>query len=167
MLGTHHLGEADLIVTLLAEQAGRLRGVARGARKSRRRFGGSLEPLTRVQAAWFEREGRDLQRIESLEPIRSYADMQADPAVQAACAVISEITASTVREGQAEPRMFRLLGSVLDAIEGGLPPLVAILYFEFWTLRVHGLLPDADSCALCSTPFKPSGRRWASEQGLL
>jgi len=50
VLGTSELGEADLIVTLLSEQHGRVRGVAASARKSRRRFGGAVDPMTRVSA---------------------------------------------------------------------------------------------------------------------
>jgi len=149
VLGTHELGEADLIVTLLAESAGRLRGVAPSARKSRKRFGGALAPMTRVRASWVEREGRELHRIDALETARSYATMQSDPDVQAACAVFCEVASSTVREGESEPRVFRLVGAVLDALEAGLAPRIAVRYFEFWMLRLHGLLTDPAACVAC------------------
>jgi len=149
VLGTHELGEADLIVTLLAEHAGRVRGVAPSARKSRRRFGGALEPMTRVRAAWVEKEGRELHRIESLELARSFATMQAEPAVHAACAVFCELGAAIAREGEADPNTFRLLGAVLEALEEGLDPWIAVRYFEFWLLRLHGLLPDLSRCSAC------------------
>jgi DNA repair protein RecO (recombination protein O) len=168
VLGTSALGEADLIVTLLAEHRGRVRGVAASARKSRRRFGGALEPLTRVTAAWVEREGRDLHRIESLEPLRSFARMQADPAVQAACAVLAEITGAVVREEQSDPTTFRLLGSVLEALEGGLPPWTAVRYAEYWLLKLHGVLPDLERCAACGEPFAERDLRAAGgADGLL
>jgi DNA repair protein RecO (recombination protein O) len=144
VLDTHQLGEADLIVTLLAEHAGRVRGVATSARRSRRRFGGALEPLTRVQASWVEREGRELHRIESLDVVRSFADMQASPERQAAAAIVREIAASSSHEGDGDPRVFRLVGAVAEALEGGLDPWVAVRYFEYWTLRLHGVLPEAD-----------------------
>jgi DNA repair protein RecO (recombination protein O) len=161
VLGTSELGEADLIVTLLAEHHGRVRGVGASARKSRRRFGGALAPMTRVSASWVEREGRELHRIESLEPLRSYADMQADPARQAACAVISEITSALVRDEQPEQATFRLLGAVLTALEGGLHPWLAVRYAEYWTLKLHGVLPDAGQCGACGRAFSASGPRWA------
>ncbi len=153
VLGTHDLGEADLIVTLLAESAGRLRGVATSARKSRRRFGGALEPMTRVRASWVEREGRDLHRIESLETARSYASMQSDPHVQAACAVFCEVGSAMGREGESEPKVFRLIGAVLDALEAGLSPQIAVRYFELWMLRLHGVMPDPGSCGACGATF--------------
>jgi DNA repair protein RecO (recombination protein O) len=149
VLKTQALGEADLIVTLLTEGCGSVRGVARAARKSRRRFGGALEPLTEVQARWSERAGRDLHAIEGLDLIRSHADLQTDPGLQATCAVLAEIAGHMVREGQADPKGFRLLGAVLKALDGGLDPWVAIRYFEYWTLRLHGLLPELGTCGLC------------------
>lgn len=161
MLGVSELGEADLIVTLLAEHHGRVRGVAASARKSRRRFGGALEPLTRVAAAWVEREGRELHRIETLEPLRSFATMQSDPARQAACAVLSEITTATIRDEQPEAATFRLLGALLEALEGGLHPWLAVRYAEYWTLKLHGVLPDLSRCAECGEAFPPAGLRYA------
>jgi DNA repair protein RecO (recombination protein O) len=149
VLGTHELGEADLIVTLLSENSGRVRGVAASARRSRRRFGGALEPMTRVRARWVEKEGRELHRIESLETARSFASMQSDPGSQAACAVFCEVAAALAREDQADPMAFRLVGAVLEALEDGLDPWVAVRYFEFWMLRLHGLLADPSRCTAC------------------
>ena len=160
VLATQELGEADLIVTLLAESAGLVRGVAPSARKSRKRFGGTLEPLTRVRATWNEKQGRDLHRIEGLELVRSYATMQAEPARQAACAVLAEIFRAVAREDQPEPQGFRLLGSVLNALEGGLDPFAAVRYAEYWTLRLHGVLADPSACADCGAPLGDTG--WAS-----
>lgn len=160
VLATQELGEADLIVTLLAEHTGLVRGVAPSARKSRKRFGGTLEPLTRVRATWNEKQGRELHRIEGLELVRSYAPMQADPIRQAACAVLAEIFRAVAREDQPEPQGFRLLGAVLDALEGGLDPFAAVRYAEYWTLRLHGVLSDPSACADCGAPLTDTG--WAS-----
>jgi len=149
VLETRELGEADLIVTLFSGNWGKVRGVAPAARRSRKRFGGVLEPLTRVRAVWLEKEGRDLHRLESVECVRSFAAMQGEPELQATCAVLCEITRTFAHEGQADPTSFRLLGAVLDALDGGGDPRSLIRYFEYWILRVHGLLPDLRSCALC------------------
>jgi DNA repair protein RecO (recombination protein O) len=168
VLGTSELGEADLIVTLLAEHHGRVRGVGASARKSRRRFGGALAPMTRVAASWVERDGRELHRIERLEPVKSFADMQSDPACQAAVAVLCEITAAIVRDEQPEAETFRLLGAVLTALESGLHPWLAVRYAEYWTLKLHGVLPDLSHCGGCGEPFAASATRWAaSASGLL
>jgi DNA repair protein RecO (recombination protein O) len=151
VLRTQELGEADLIVSLLTERHGKIRGVAPNARKSRRRFGGALEPLTRVSAAWSQKEGRDLHRIDALECIRSFAGMQSDPVRQAACAVMSELSEAFAREGQSDSKSYRLLGASLSALEEGADPWVVIRYFEYWILRLHGLLPDLLHCSSCSS----------------
>ena len=149
VLDTRELGEADLIVTLFGQHHGKVRAVAASARRSRRRFGGLLEPLTCVRASWVERAGRQLHRLAEVEGVRSFADMQSDPLRQATCAVLADVAGAFAHEGQADLKAFRLLGAVLDALEGGAEPWVMLRYFEYWTLRVHGLLPDLDSCAVC------------------
>jgi DNA repair protein RecO (recombination protein O) len=154
LLGIQELGDADLILTLLVEGAGTVRGVARSARRSRRRFGGSLEPMSRVRLHWFRKAGRDLHRIESMELVESYAAMQADPAVQAACSVVAEVTRTLCRENDDDPRIFRLVGAVLDALGQGIGPWVAVRYFEYWMLRLHGLLPDLASCRSCARDLR-------------
>jgi DNA repair protein RecO (recombination protein O) len=164
LLASQPLGEADLILTLLTERSGRVRGVARSARKSRKRFGGSLEPMTRVRVRWFQKGGSELQRIDSLELVESYAAMQAEPAVQAACAVLAEITRSLSREGEGDARVFRLVKAVLDALRDGQDPWVAVRYFEFWMLRLQGLLPELEGCAGCGRPVAPDSA-WAAGGG--
>jgi DNA repair protein RecO (recombination protein O) len=167
VLRTQELGETDLIVSLLAESGGQVRGVARGARKSRKRFGGLLEPLTHVRATWTEKEGRDLHRIDSLEGVRSFAAMQSDPALQAACAVLAEVAGMYSREGQADARGFKLLGAVLDALEQCVDPFVVIRYFEYWTLRLQGLLPDLAICSQCSNTLPAGEAPRVSRSGVL
>ncbi len=157
VLDTRELGEADLIVTLFGQHHGKVRAVAASARRSRRRFGGLLEPLTRVRASWVERAGRQLHRLAELEGVRSFADMQSDPLRQATCAVFADVAGAFAHEGQSDPQAFRLLGAVLDAVEGGAKPLAMLRYFEYWTLRVHGLLPDLDKCAVCGRPLPARG----------
>lgn len=71
-------GEADLLVSLLTREQGVLKGVARHALRSRRRFGGALEPGTRVLAHYAERPREDLFRLDSFEivwsPLRAPLD---------------------------------------------------------------------------------------------
>ncbi len=151
VLRTQPLGDADLIVSFLTRSHGCIRGVARSGRRSRKRFGGLLEPMTHVEATWSVKSGRELHRIERLEARRSYAAMQADPGLQSVCAVMAEIGEAFGAEGAADEREFRLFGAVLDALEGGGDPLWLLRYFEFWTLRLHGLLGDPEECAACGT----------------
>ena len=67
VLRTYPLREADLLVTLFTRAEGKVRGVARSAKKSKRRFGGALEPLTYVRAFYDVRERQELVRLDACE----------------------------------------------------------------------------------------------------
>src|SRR5918999_6209934 len=71
ILRTYKLGEADRIVVFLTRDRGKKRGVAKGARRPRSRYLGALEPMTRAGIAYYEREQRELVRINYAEPSRS------------------------------------------------------------------------------------------------
>ena len=62
VIRTMTLGESDVLATLFTREEGKVRGVARAARRSRKRFGGALEPLTRVRALYAEKEGGSERR---------------------------------------------------------------------------------------------------------
>src|SRR5919202_3131551 len=72
VLHTHKLADADKIVVSMTEKAGLVRGVARGARRLKSRFGASLEPFTLINLTFFEKETRELVTIKSAEIVRSY-----------------------------------------------------------------------------------------------
>ena len=71
VLRTYPLHEADLLVTLFTRAEGKLKGVARAAKKSKRRFGGALEPLTLVRLYYDDREGKELARLDSCDILES------------------------------------------------------------------------------------------------
>lgn len=149
VLRSHPLGESDRIVTFLTRAAGKLRGVAKGARRSRRRFGSNLELLSRVRLTFFEREGQELVRIESAELLESFYLLQEDPERGAVLACFAEIADAFAREQQEDEAFFRLLHAVLRAVRDGLELERAGRYFELWTLRLHGVLPPLRACAGC------------------
>jgi DNA repair protein RecO (recombination protein O) len=165
VLRTQELGENDLIVSLFTRGHGKVRGVARAARKSRRRFGGTLEPLTFIRVAWTEKPQRDLHRLDSTECIRSHAQMQSDPKIQAVCAILSELSESFAHEGQPDEKAFKLIGAVLAALEVGTDPWVIVRYFEYWMVRVHGLLPDLESCSDCGNAVGTAARPRVDSNG--
>src|SRR6476469_8195019 len=72
------LREKDRIVTFLTEHSGKKRGVARGARRLQSAYAGSLEPMSQGEILYFEKEGRDLHRIDSIEIERSSFPLASD-----------------------------------------------------------------------------------------
>ncbi len=165
VLRSHPLGESDRILTFLTRSVGKVRGVARGARRSRRRFGSNLELLSRVRLKYFEREGSDLVRVEDAELLESFYRLQEDPERGAVMACFAEVADAFAREGQEDEAFFRLLHAVLRSVAGGLTLPWAARYFEIWTLRLHGVLPSIDACAGCGAPLAQRGGRYARRLG--
>jgi DNA repair protein RecO (recombination protein O) len=159
------LGESDRIVTFLTRAAGKIRGVAKGARRSRRRFGANLEPLSLVRLQYFEREGSDLARIETAELLESFFRLQEDPERAAALACVAEVADAFAREEQADEPFFRLVHAVLRAVRAGLAVDPALRYFEIWTLRLHGVLPDLERCGRCAQPLPERGSFYDRREG--
>jgi DNA repair protein RecO (recombination protein O) len=151
------LGEADKIVTFLTREDGKLRAVARSARKSRRRFGSSLELWSRVGLTLFEKEGMDLARIDGCDLLESAYRLQEDLETAYLLAYLAEVTDLFARERQAEPHFYRLLDTLLRALKDGLPRVLAARYFETWTLRLHGVLPDLERCGACDASLAAGG----------
>lgn len=165
VLRSHPLGESDRIVTFLTRSAGKIRGVAKGARRSRRRFGSNLEPLSRVRLSYFEREGSDLARIEAADLLESFYRMQEDPERAAVLACMAEVADAFAREQQEDEPYFRLLHAVLRAIRDGLDLDQAARYFEIWTLRLHGVLPPLSLCARCGGDLSARGGMYDRREG--
>ncbi len=160
VLRSYPAGESDRIVTFLTRAVGKLRGVAKGARRSRRRFGSNLELLSRVRLTYFEREGADLMRIESADLLESFYRLQEDPERAAVLACFAEVADAFAREQQEDPAFFRLLHAVLQAVRDGLDLERAARYFEIWTLRLHGVLPSLLACSECGGPLPARGGRY-------
>src|SRR5260370_9698325 len=90
VLRTYPLRESDLLVTLFTRMEGKGKGVARAAMKSRRRFGGALEPLTYVRAFYDDRERQEIARLDSFEVIGSPLSGVVDYPPAVACADVAE-----------------------------------------------------------------------------
>ena len=109
VLRSYRLGEADKIVSLFTRQFGRLRAVAAGAQRPKGRYGATLEPLSYVRLWIFERENRDLLRLNSAELLESFFDMQRQYRVQIAAQYVAEVSERLLPERELNERVFRLL----------------------------------------------------------
>ena len=165
VLRTYKLGEADRIVVFLTRDRGKKRGVAHNARKSRRRFGAALEPLTEVRVAYFEKERRELVGLNYAEPVRSPLSA-ASPEALGYSHYFAELIDEWAAEADVDERLYRLGTSALEALVGGAPPEALARYFECWLLRLQGVYPsDLRSRAGRRTSWKACARlareRWS------
>ena len=140
VLRTYKLGEADRIVVFLTRDRGKKRGVAPNARKSRKRFGAALEPLTEVRVSYFEKERRDLVGLNYAEPVRSPLSA-ASPEALGYSHYFAELIDEWAAEADVDERLFRLGTSSLDALLSGAPVEALARYFECWLLRLQGVYP--------------------------
>jgi len=164
VLRTWPVHEADLIVSFFTRDYGRMRGVAKAALKSRKRFGGALEPMTLTRAWFAERPRQELVRLDQLEILRSPLSAPVDHTRMAVLSFYAELLDEALPERDPQDAVFRLLVSVLEHTravedfprsqnrdrghhENG--PWMALTYFSLWMTRLMGLLPDIAGCIVC------------------
>jgi DNA repair protein RecO (recombination protein O) len=142
VLRTYPYREADLIVSFLTRDQGKLRGVARRARRPKSAFGSGLERLSHVRMAYFQREGGELVNLNGCELIDSPFALQADYATGVALDFLSEATEQLLPAQEPSEKFFRLLRAVLDYLRAGGEMWAAVVYFSVWAVRLAGVLPE-------------------------
>jgi DNA repair protein RecO (recombination protein O) len=148
VLRTYPLRESDLLVTLFTRLEGKVKGVARAALKSRRRFGGALEPMTYVRAFYDDRERKDLARLDSCEVIESPMATEVSFARAAGLAHLAELLDELMPDREASDAVFRLSLAVLQEMRGQ-ALWMPLTYFELWMTRLMGFLPEFSECLVC------------------
>ncbi len=148
ILRTYEMREADLLVTFFTRREGKVRGVARSAKKSRKRFGGALEPLTLVRALYQDREGQELCRLDSCEVLESPLASQVSYSRVVALGHVAELLDEMLPDREANDAVFRLSLAVLRALRGS-DIWMPITYFELWMTRLMGYLPELSECSHC------------------
>src|SRR6266513_4386841 len=148
VLRTYPLREADLLVTLFTREEGKVRGVARSAKKSKRRFGGALEPLTYVRVHYEDREQQELARLDSCEVLESPLAGEVGYPRAVALGHVAELLDELLPDREANDAVFRLALSVLAALRGA-DVWMPITYFELWMTRLMGYLPEFSECIVC------------------
>src|SRR5947207_2632168 len=170
VLRTYPLKEADLVVSFLTRDQGKLRGVAKRARRPKGGFGAGLERLSYVRAAYFQREARELVNLDSCELIRSQFSLVSDYQASVALDYFAEVAEQLLPSAEPSEKFFRLFLAVLDSLQpagvgqAGWPvvpqagPAVdqgagnlwrAVTYFSFWAVRLSGWLPELSVCLSC------------------
>src|SRR5689334_281970 len=166
ILRSFPLGEADRLVSFLSRSEGRMRGVASGARRPKSRFGSTLELFSYIRIWFYERETRELVRINQCELIESFLDVQRDYDAALALALAGEVTDSVLAEKEPADANFRLLLLTARSLKSQVRPSLALAYFTLWTVRLGGWLPQLDRCGRCGAELK--GPAYGSEtQGLV
>lgn len=148
VLRSYPMREADLLVTIFTRAEGKIKGVARAAKKSKRRFGGALEPLTFVRVFWEDRERHELARLDSCEILESPLTAVVDYPRAVALAYVGELLDQVLPDREANDAIFRLALAVLQNLRSN-AIWMPLTYFDLWAVRLIGFLPELDSCIDC------------------
>jgi len=117
------------------------------------RFGSTLELLSYIRIWYFERENRELVRINQCELIESFLDVQKDYQAGVYLALMSEITEGVLGEREAADPQFRLLLLAARAVRANGPSPAVLAYFSLWTVRLGGWLGPLEQCSQCGKAF--------------
>jgi DNA repair protein RecO (recombination protein O) len=160
VLRTWPFHEADLLVSLFTRDQGKVKGIARHALKSRKRFGGALEPATHVLAHYTERPRQDLVRLDSFEILWSPLSADIAPLRLAGLQLVVEVLEEALPDLAADDNLYRLALTVLTAMQADLVWL-PVTYFCLWMCRLMGWLPELSHCAACGLDLRGETVYWS------
>lgn len=143
VLRTHPFQEGDLIVSFFTRDQGKLRGVAKRARRPKSSFGSGLERLSQVRLTYQQRENAELVRLEGCELIQSQFAVLGSYEAGVALDYVAEVSEQLLPPAEPNEKFYRLIAAVLaflrsDATNGHWR---AATYFTYWAVRLSGFLP--------------------------
>ena len=154
VLRTYNLAEADKIVVCLSRSAGLIRGVAKGCRKLRNRFGASLEPFTLINLSYYEKENQELVSFRQTEILRSRFNLSGNPSILTGFSYMGDLLIDFSPPHQANDNLYRMALACFEAAAQTPSDLESVLrYFEVWLLKIEGFLPDLKACGNCHRAF--------------
>jgi len=163
-------GESDRVVTLIGRTTGRLSALARGARKSQKRFGGGLGLCSVGEAGLRERAGAELLTLERFDLQESYGSFATDVPRMAHAAYVAELVSKLCAPRQVEPEVYDWLLAFLGALDRHGASAERLRVFELGLLARLGFGPILDACAVCAGAQLAAGDdeaayRWDPDRG--
>jgi DNA repair protein RecO (recombination protein O) len=146
-------GEADRLLVLYTREAGKLRSIAKGARRLRSRKAGHLEPFTRV--ALLLAHGRDLWIVTQAQTVDAYLPLREDLLLTGYAAYIIELLDRFTYEEGENPSLYNLLHTTLDRISREPDPFLPVRFYELRLLDLLGFRPELFQCTLCRRVIQP------------
>jgi len=157
-------GEADRLVTLYTREQGKVRAIAKGARKITSRKAGHLEPFTRVKLQLAR--GRDLLVVTQADTLEAYLPVREDLVLTGTASYVVELLDRSVYEEEgANPSLFRLLADTLKRLANGSDPWLAVRYYEMRLLDFLGFRPQLFACANCERDVQPEAQFFSFTAG--
>jgi DNA repair protein RecO (recombination protein O) len=145
------MGETSRVISLFTEQRGKVKGVAKGVRKSASSKGGALELFSRVRCNIYLKENVELGTISSVEPLQDYSKIAANPLKFGFCSAYFEIIDKLTTIDQPIPELYQLTGDFLQAISTAESEAVSVLFWAAFlkALAIVGYEPHLFECVVC------------------
>ncbi len=151
---TEH-GESDLIVTLFCRDVGRLTAIAKGAKKSKKRFVNKLELFSFLHITYQQKANRSLAFFAEADLHTSFPNIRLDLQLYSAASVIREFLLIGVRENAPDLHIFRLSLWALHSLDQHMAPMTVLVLFLIRFYDYIGYRPDLQTCFHCESPVSP------------
>ena len=146
-------GESDRIITFFTREFGKLSGIAKGARRSRKRFSNAIEPFSHSTLLFSRRGEGGLAIIENCDVINHYPGIRSDLEKTMTASYMIDLVDQFTAEGKKSAGIFQLLSSFLGLLETGNSVEETARFFELRLLRLSGYEPVLERCVVCNTPL--------------
>jgi len=149
VLRSINLSEADKLITFVTKRYGKIKCVAKAARKIKSRFGASIEPMSHTQLIYFGKENQTLYRLNHSAIIHSFHNIRENIQKIYTGIYFTELADTLVPEMHPDPAIFKLLLDGLKTLEvvDSLDTLSRI--FEMRMMCLAGYTPQLSSCSIC------------------
>ena len=158
ILRTKDFGESDLIVTVFSSLFGTLRGVAKGGRKSSKRFVNSLTTFSLVNCAFSERRSGDLVFLESCDLIEGFPAIRSNYNLLSKASYMVELTETLFPSNVQSSEMFQLLKFGLGSLSEKQNTEETMIMFQARAMKIGGFGINLSRCSLCNRPYEGKGR---------
>jgi DNA repair protein RecO (recombination protein O) len=154
VIKSYNLAEADRIVVFLTREHGMVRGVAKGAKRLKSKFGSSLEPFSVVKLEYFQKDSVELVAIQKAELLQSHFEVAANPDFLQKFSYLGDLLISVSPPHDPNETLYRMVNAAIETAAANTKSLASVgVYFKLWLLRLAGYMPDWSRCDECRKMF--------------
>ncbi|MFZ1701122.1 MAG: DNA repair protein RecO [Pyrinomonadaceae bacterium] len=155
VLKSYNLGDADKIVVLMTHEHGIVRGVAKGAKRLKSRFGSGLEPFSFITAEYFQKDSQELVSIQRMDIVQSNFTAASVPDFLQKFSYLSDILIALLPPHDPNPTLYRMAKACIETAVSRPDAIQSLgVYFEIWLLKLSGYLPEWSQCDECGRTFE-------------
>jgi len=156
-------GEADRLLWLFTRRMGKVRALAKGARKIHSRKAGHLEPFTRVNLLLAR--GRDFWIVTQAETVKAHLKLRENLVTIGYAAYTAELLDRFTLDEDENQNLYQLLSETLARLDQGADPAVPVRFYELRLLDQLGYRPELFRCLNCSSEIKPENQYFSMSLG--